>query len=105
EFHGRETATRPHHANRQRAGPSAAGRNRVALSTSAGHWGGAHATTPRTTEPGDCDCGQSATATVSSLPTLGRTPQACAQDRGRHRARVGWLPLGGAPTGAGEVTA
>jgi transposase len=30
-----------------------------------------------------------------------------AEGRGRHRARVGWLPLGGAPTGtgAGEVTA
>ena len=66
----------------------------------------AHAPTQRPTEPGDRDCGQGATAPVSALPTLGGTPQARAENRGRDRARVGRLPLGGAPAGArrGEVT-
>ena len=91
----------------QRAGPAAAGRNGVALSTPAGRRGGAHATTQRTTEPSDCDRGQGAAATVSALPTLAEATQARAEDRGGDRARAGRLPVGGAPTGtgAGEVTA
>ena len=44
---------------------------------------------------------QSAAATVSTIPTLGGTTQARAEDCGRDRARAGRLPLGGAPTGAG----
>ena len=63
----------------------------VALSTPAGRRSGAPQTTEGTTQPCDCDCGQGAAATVSPFPATRRTAQARTQDRGRDRARVGFL--------------
>ena len=58
----------------------------------------------RATGPGHRDRGQGAAATVSTIPTPGGTTQAGAEDRGGDRARAGGLPVGGAPTGPGELS-
>ena len=86
------------------AGPPVAGRGGLALSEASRHWCRARPTPHRTTPAGHCDRGQGAAAVVSPLPATRGPAQARTQDRGRYRARVSGLPLGGAPTATEHVT-
>jgi Transposase len=66
-----EASAWPHHADRERAGPAAAGRNGLALSTSAERRDRADAAAQGAARPRHCDRGQSAAASVPALPEVG----------------------------------